>query len=374
MPERITKTQRWLDLIALLLGRQVPMSVEEIMERVPAYATGWNAGGETQRASVRRMFERDKDELRGLGVPIESVKYGINYGAETLDAYRLVRRDFYLPYLRVLEHGKRADAGPDVGMRDHASHASSVDLSPDEVAGALDALRQIQDLPAFPYVAEARSAFAKLNFDLDPDRYPATPVHWAEREGSAAVLERLRVLSDALLARKRVRFRYHGIARGEPTDRDVAGYGLFFHRDWYLVGNDATRDAVRVFRVGRMEEVRPNASSPKARDYEVPADFDLRSYVDRRPWELESEPPVEVEVRFRFPASIWAERNAEGTVVREEADGGVVRRFAVTTMNPFLRWALSFGGEAEIVSPSEVAAEFSRMAAEVAALHGRADG
>jgi hypothetical protein len=38
MPERIIRTQRWLDLIALLLGRHVPMSVEEIMERVPAYA------------------------------------------------------------------------------------------------------------------------------------------------------------------------------------------------------------------------------------------------------------------------------------------------------------------------------------------------
>ena len=33
-----TKSQRWLDLLALLLGRTIPLTVEEIMDRVPAYA------------------------------------------------------------------------------------------------------------------------------------------------------------------------------------------------------------------------------------------------------------------------------------------------------------------------------------------------
>jgi len=230
MPERITKTQRWLDLIALLLGRQVPMSVEEIMERVPAYAQGWNAGGETERASARRKFERDKDELRGLGIPMESVKYAINYGAETIDGYRIVRRDFYLPYLRVLEAGSapKRNAG-----RTPTSPRSlpTVELTPDQAATALDALRQIQDVPDFPYVAEARSAFGKLAFDLDPERYPAMPIHWADRDLSGSPTsrpdrsdtshktvtqsapQRLRTLSDALLARKRVCFRYHGAPR-----------------------------------------------------------------------------------------------------------------------------------------------------------------
>ena len=38
MPEeKITKAQRWLDLIACLLGRRRPMTVEQIFEAVPAY-------------------------------------------------------------------------------------------------------------------------------------------------------------------------------------------------------------------------------------------------------------------------------------------------------------------------------------------------
>jgi proteasome accessory factor B len=377
MPERITKTQRWLDLIALLLGRRVPMSVEEIMERVPAYATDWTAGGEKERASVRRKFERDKDELRRLGIPLESVTYAVNYGAETIEGYRILRRDFYLPYLRVLAGDEEADdrssAAGGAGGREPNFPAGTLDLSPDEAALSLNAPREIVDLTDFPFAAEARSAYAKLTFDLDPDRYPAVPVHWADDRGSADQLDRLEALSDALLGRKRVRFRYRGIARGESTDRDVAGYGLFFHGDWYLVGHDAARDAVRVFRVSRMEEVHPNATAPKTPDYEVPADFDLRSYVDRRPWELEGEAVVEADVRFRFPASIWAERNGEGEVVREEPGGAVVRRFQVRTPNPFLRWTLSFAGEAEIVAPPELVSAFRAMAAEVAAVHGRAD-
>jgi len=78
MPEKISKVQRWLDLIAYLVGRHFPVPVEELMERLPAYALDWRVGDKTARDSVRRKFERDKDELRGLGIPLETVTYSIN--------------------------------------------------------------------------------------------------------------------------------------------------------------------------------------------------------------------------------------------------------------------------------------------------------
>jgi hypothetical protein len=106
----ISKTQRWLDLIAYLAGRRVPVTVEQLMEGIPAYAEKWVEGSEKDRASVRRTFERDKDELRELGIPIETVQYRINYGAEETLAYRVARKDFYLPYLELLRRGKRAAA------------------------------------------------------------------------------------------------------------------------------------------------------------------------------------------------------------------------------------------------------------------------
>ncbi|MFP3949227.1 MAG: hypothetical protein ACLFWG_10910, partial [Longimicrobiales bacterium] len=82
MANRISKVQRWLDLVSFLVGRRFPVDVDEVMRNVPAYAERWVEGSEKDRASVRRMFERDKDELRELGVPLESVEYSINYGAE----------------------------------------------------------------------------------------------------------------------------------------------------------------------------------------------------------------------------------------------------------------------------------------------------
>jgi hypothetical protein len=80
---------------------------------------------------------------------------------------------------------------------------------------------------------------------------------------TGGVRETLRLLTDALRRRKRVRFRYHGIHRGQPTDRDVAPYGLLYnHGHWYLIGHDATRDAIRVFRLGRMEAPVVDDSGP----------------------------------------------------------------------------------------------------------------
>jgi proteasome accessory factor B len=370
MSDHPTKTQRWLDLIALLLGRILPLTVEEIMERVPAYAHGWGSEEEKARASARRMFERDKDELRAAGIPIETVRYRINHGAEELEGYRIPRGDFYLPYLRLLSESA---GSPRTSLpREPYAGVPRVELTHSEADLALDALHRVADVPAFPFADDARSALRKLSFDVDPDRFQSDSVLWVERPGTREVLERLRVLSDALLGRKRVRFAYHGIYRGETTERDVAPYGVFFQQDWYLVGHDATRDSLRVFRVGRMENLQPNRKSPKQPDFKIPTDFQLRDHLDRSAWELGDDDPMEAEVLFRFPLSVWAARNEEGELVSNATDGSAIRRFRVSQPNPFLRWILSLGGEAEILSPSELRAGLEDMAHQVAALSGLA--
>ena len=118
MPENITKVQRWLDLIAYLVGRHFPVPVEELMERLPAYARDWRGGDEKARASVRRKFERDKDELRDLGIPLETVTYTINYGLEEAQGYRISKKDLYLPYLKLLKEKKpAAPPQPEPGSR-----------------------------------------------------------------------------------------------------------------------------------------------------------------------------------------------------------------------------------------------------------------
>ncbi|HEX7091804.1 MAG TPA: WYL domain-containing protein [Longimicrobiales bacterium] len=369
MTPRISKTQRWLDLIAFLVGRRLPVTVDQIMEGVPAYAEKWKTGDETARDSARRMFERDKDELRKHGIPLQTLTYTVNM--QKLEGYRIQRRDFYLPYLRLLGRGEgQASAGARAGGE--PAGMDRLDLSEEEARLALDALRRVANLPSFPLAPEARSAFRKLAFDLDPDAFADTPVLFVERPGARELTERVRLLSDALLSRKRVRFRYRGIYRDEETQRDVAPYGLLFqHSHWYLVGHDALRDAVRVFRVGRMEDVEVNQQSPNTPDYEIPESFRLEDYAGRNAWELgaEGEQPVWADVLFRFPASLLAERNRHGELVESRPDGSAVRRFRVVQVNPFVRWLLGMEGEAEVLAPAELAAELRRMAAEIAAAH-----
>ena len=124
MVDRITRTQRWLDLITFLVQRRFPVAIDDIMAAVPAYAPKWEGGDEKDRAAVRRMFERDKDELRDLGVPIQTVPYTMDYGAEQAEGYRLSARDFFLPYLKILREGGGEGGAPGSGAGEPAGEGS----------------------------------------------------------------------------------------------------------------------------------------------------------------------------------------------------------------------------------------------------------
>lgn len=367
MAEQISKLQRWLDLVAYLAGRRLPVSVEEIMERVPAYADRWASEDATARASVRRTFERDKDELRDFGVPIETVEYSVDYGAERATGYRLRRRDFYLPYLKLT---RELEAESDEGSPPEAPGVPTLEIPPEDASAALHALRRVTDVPDFPLSREARSAFRKLGFDLDVDRLSGSRILYADHPDAEHLRHTLRRLSDALMSRKRVEFTYHGIYRHRATERDVAPYGLFFQgAHWYLVGHDATRDDRRVFRVDRMEGVTPNAAAPHTPDYEIPDDFEIDDHLHKQAWELGEDDAIRAWVRFRFPTALWAERNGYGELAEREGDGSAIRVFEVHQVNPFLRWLLSLEGEAELVAPPELRAELRSLALAVRDLY-----
>ncbi|HEX6587575.1 MAG TPA: WYL domain-containing protein [Longimicrobiales bacterium] len=399
MPDQISKTQRWLDLLAFLVGRRLPVGVDELMQNVPAYAEKWRHGDETARASVRRMFERDKDELRQLGIPIETMPLDVRgSAAEELSGYRLARRDFYLPYLKVVagevpdptvdpaveeEYRRRGRTLDASGRRGDPAAIREVKIAEADAEDAIQALRDVSELPAFPYAREARSALRKLGFDLHSyagaagaTAVPAVaPSYFPADASTAAVADRLRTLADALFARKRVAFVYRGIARSEPTKREVHPYGLLFqHSRWYLVAHDTMREDMRVFRVDRMDYVKRNTKSPNTPDYDIPADFRLADYAQKEPWQIgeSSDAAVTVHVRFEFPRSLWAERNGHGEKIEELDDGATLHAFQVSQPDPFLRWILSFAGDATIVSPADMADDLREMARNVAAKYARA--
>lgn len=368
-----TKVQRWLDVITYLVGRRLPVSVDELMRAVPAYAERWESGDETDRQTARRTFERDKDELRGMGVPLRTVRFSTSFSGEELEGYIIERRDFYLPYLELITLQQ-----PPKAHYSDRHRPDTVEIVRDDAPVALEALRRVAGLPGFSLAEEARSAFRKLAFDIDPDLFPqkSSAVLFAEKPGTAELSANLRVLSDALLARKTVTFRYHGVYRGTETSRRVDGYGVLLqHGHWYFIGRDHDRDDVRVFRAGRMQDVEANRKSPNRHDYAIPPDFRLDAYVGRAAWEL-GEPedePVTAHVLFGFPRSLWAERNDHGRLLQRHEDGSETRAFDVHQVAPFLRWLLSLEGDAQLLEPAELVEELRALAKGIAAAHAEDD-
>jgi len=374
-PERISKVQRWLDLIAYLVGRRLPVAVEELMEQLPAYAREWQTEDATARDSVRRKFERDKDELRALGIPLETVSYRMGALGEEMEGYQIRKKDFYLPYLRLLDEEKSPAPGSGADTGAPGTHplasADSIELAREDAADAVDGLRSLARIPAFPLADAARSALRKLTFDLDPSAFGDAPILFAVPEETARARDTVEQLSDALMRRKHAAFTYHGIQRGKDTERTVRPYGLLFqHSRWYMVAWDEERDGERLFRVDRITSLEVNSSRPNTPDYEIPPGPILERYRNREAWELgEPEDAVEARVRFRFPTSLWAERNQFGEKVTDGEDGSSVRSFQVRQPNAFLRWVLSLAGEAEIDSPDDLRSGLREMSDAVARVY-----
>ncbi len=340
------------------------MSKEVLWRELPAYSRGLN-GAPQERAAASRMFERDKDELRAMGIAIETVVGPVRGESSDAAGYRLAR-DFYLPRLRVAKRGPKPRGHP-------ACRApGTAVVSPDEAFQALGGLRELATLPGFPLASHAESAFRKLSFDLMPGGSGDSPVRYAASAEAERASRALARLFDAVSRKKKLSFSYKAMTRAGEIERRVRPYGLLFELGrWYLVGHDEVRDDVRVFRVGRMSTVRANQKSPGAPDFELPADFDLSGYANRQVWEMGPEAAEEEAiVHFDFPCSEWADRNGHGELVLERDDGSSLRRFRVRDRDRLARWTLGLAGQARIEKPGPFRRRFQEMAAAVAEAHG----
>lgn len=223
------KTERILNLTICLLvsGRYLPKS--QIREAVEGYH-------ELSDAAFERTFERDKDELRALGVPIEVGSFDPVFDDEL--GYRIKPSEFELP---------------------------SVELSADEAAVVGVAARVWQHAS----VAEStRSALAKLRAaGVEPD----TSQLAALEPSVQAREDAFEPLWTAVLDRVRVSFTYR---RGEK--RTLEPWGMTASKGrWYVIGWDTDRKASRMFKLTRILD-KPRRVS-KVGAYQVPDDLDLRA-------------------------------------------------------------------------------------------------
>src|SRR5881394_2747164 len=356
--DRPSKTERWLNLLAFLLDRHYPASREEILSQVSDYSEDWVGGDAKARESVRRKFERDKAELKALGVTLEPLKEKIvaNHADQEVEAYQLKPRDFYLPYLSVPPlRGRRGGQGVRPYFLNEVAFAS------DDLPILRRAAERIAGLTDTPLGDAARSAIRKLSFDL-----PELNVGPEERAltAPAEIEAQFATLRQAVEARRAVRCRYYTIRRDSETERVIDPYGLMLSwGHWYCVARphpltpsphaERGHDRPKVFRLDRMKDV--SIVEGEKAEFSVPKGFQIATYLNRAPWELSDDKPITVRVRINFPQSRWVIGERLGKVVTAVTDdAGSEFEFEVRAVDAFVRWLLPLGKQAQVLSPPSI--------------------
>ena len=356
------KLRRWIDLLAALLRRQYPAPFDELRREVPGYpASSEDPEPKKLMEARRRTFERDKQELRSFGIPIDTRDIG-----DGELGYSLNRAHFYMPYLELLRGGRKST--PKRPARHGYRSLPSLTFEPDELTAVFQAARRVEALGIPSLADDARSALRKLGHDLPLDE-AAEPdgVHHL-RQRPAAAAETFDALSNALAARKRVTFSYHSMDRDQDAPRTVHPYGLFFlGHHWYLAAAAHGETQVKNFRLNRMRDVAVNPTGPGTRDYEIPATFSLKAHATaRQAWELGSGDITEAVVRVTDDTGTALSASRLGQPVSGEPE---LRQFRVRRLDAFARWILGAGGEVLPVSPPELVTEFRSQVAAALALY-----
>ena len=211
MAAQIAPAERLLNLVIALVNTAGRMTKEQVRTSVAGYQEA------PSDDAFERMFERDKDTLRDLGIPILTVTdagHGDDIGYRVdLDAYALPPLDLTAGELGVLAMAAQV-------WQDQAVRA--------DTTRALTKLRAVGDAPE--------------STDLVAGLAPRV------RAGGGA----FGPLVDAVQARQAVRFTYRAATTGEVRERTVEPWKLLARRGgWVLVGRDRDRGASRSFRLSR---------------------------------------------------------------------------------------------------------------------------
>ena len=233
------KSERLLNLLIMLLVQRHYVSKERI--RAILYPG-------SRPDAFEKMFERDKEELRSLGVPIEVGSIDPLFDDEP--GYRISPDEFALPDVRlaadeaavvglatrVWEHARLAEATTDA-VRKLTAAGVEVDVS------ALDLVepRLSADEPAFDVFWDATQARQAVEFDYQRPGYPG-------QEGQ--------------------------------LKRHLQPWGVVRHAGrWYVVGLDTDRGEERVFRLSRVVGDARRVGAPAS--YDIPDGVDLRETTRR---------------------------------------------------------------------------------------------
>ncbi|WP_329061761.1 helix-turn-helix transcriptional regulator [Amycolatopsis sp. NBC_01480] len=204
------RAERLVNLVLALLSTRQYLTAERIRGIVPGYTDA------ASDEAFFRTFERDKTELRELGIPLET---GRNSAFDAVEGYRIARRDYEL---------------------------GEIDLAPDEAAAVGLAVR-LWDSPEL--TGQALGALVKLRAaGVEVDDQAPTVIEPRVRAEPA-----FGPLLAAVQNGRAVRFEYRRVGSPERMMRTLEPWGVVSWRArWYVVGHDRDRGATRCFRLSRV--------------------------------------------------------------------------------------------------------------------------
>jgi len=286
----------------------------------------------------RRTVANDIEYLRQIGVPVEfdhrQGTYLLTEPFENLPLVPLKRTE--LATLLVAQHALEA-----LGDTPHA----------ELLAGAVGKLAE--HLPATIHV-EPEVLARTIRFEPGPR--PRAP------------LRHLEALETAVRDRQVVSMEYLSNNRGEVTRREVAPYSLLSYQSrWYLLGHCRLREDMRDFRIDRIQKL-----TVQQEVFSIPPDFDLDAYLGPAFGMHRGDRTYAVHVRFSPYQARWIqeERWHDSQLMTRRRDGSLDVRMQVTGLNDVARWALSYGAEAEVISPPVLRHRVAREARRMAELYG----
>jgi proteasome accessory factor B len=260
----VRKSERLMNLLIMLLVQRHYVPKGRIRELIYP--------GSSDEA-FEKMFERDKDELRSLGVPVEIGHIDAYFEDEP--GYRIRADELALP---------------------------DIDLTPDEASVIGLATRVWQHAKLAEATTDAVRKLTALGVPVDTGALDIVEPRLAADEPA------FDVFWEAVQERRAVEFEYRTATSTETTTRHLQPWGVTRYAGrWYVVGHDTDRGEERVFRLSRVQgEARP-VGEPAA--YDVPAGTDVSALARR----LAPQPQ-------RVRATLLVRRGA-GHLLRRGADG-----------------------------------------------------
>jgi len=300
------KTERLLSLVVCLLSARRYLTATQIREAVPGYPESFEA--------FKRMFERDKDELRELGIPLET---GTNAPGEEEAGYRISRQAYELPDIR---------------------------LEPDEVA-VLGLAARVWRRAELAGAAEG--ALLKLRAaGIDAEDLSQPGIEPRVQTPEAA----FGPLWEAVRDRRPVAFGYRAAGRSMAQRRNLEPWGVVNRRGrWYVVGQDTDRGAERVFRLSRIDGAVSFTGPPDS--VTMPPGTDVRGAV--RDWDREPSAPRSCQLRVRSGAGYGLRRHAL-RVEPADVPGWDMVELTYSDTGWWSEHVASFGADVVVVEPTDL--------------------